>query len=85
MVSDDEAIERVPAPNIDDVAISAVDGEIICRAFGGIPREQARVIELAYFDCYSQREIAEMLGLPLGTVKSRIRLGLHALRRRLAA
>jgi RNA polymerase sigma-70 factor (ECF subfamily) len=85
LVSDDEAIERLPAPNIDELAISSVDGEIVRRAFRHIPREQAQAIELAYYDGYTQREIAEMLGLPIGTVKSRTRLGLHALRRRLTA
>lgn len=83
LISDDEAIDQFPTPNIDEIAITAVDGETIRRAFRAIPPEQAQVIELAYFDGYSQREIAAMLGLPIGTVKSRTRRGLHALRGRL--
>ncbi|GAC1510576.1 MAG: hypothetical protein NVS2B16_10810 [Chloroflexota bacterium] len=59
-----------------------MDGEIFRRALRGTPPEQAQVIELAYFNGYSQREIAEMLGVPIGTVKSRTRLGLHSRRRK---
>jgi RNA polymerase sigma-70 factor, ECF subfamily len=51
---------------------------------GELPDEQARVIELAYFGGFSQAEIAEMLGVPLGTVKGRTRLGLEKVRGRLA-
>ncbi|HWB70375.1 MAG TPA: sigma factor-like helix-turn-helix DNA-binding protein [Solirubrobacterales bacterium] len=42
------------------------------------------MIELAYFGGFSQSEIAEILGLPLGTVKGRMRLGLEKIRARLA-
>ena len=45
-----------------------------------LPEEQKQVLALAYFGGYSQTEIAECTGLPLGTVKTRIRLAMEKLR-----
>ncbi len=45
-----------------------------------LPQEQLKVLELAYFSGYTHVEIAEFLGLPLGTVKGRMRLGLKKVR-----
>ena len=49
-------------------------------AIGELPGEQSKVIELAYFGGFSHSEIARMLGVPLGTVKGRMRLGLEKIR-----
>jgi len=46
-----------------------------------LPEEQRQVIELAYYQGLSQSEIAETLGWPIGTVKSRIRTAMEALRK----
>jgi RNA polymerase sigma-70 factor (ECF subfamily) len=54
------------------------------RVLRGLPREQSRVIELAYFGGFSHSEIADMLGEPLGTIKGRMRLGLEKARASLA-
>ncbi|MGB5254215.1 MAG: sigma-70 family RNA polymerase sigma factor [Sedimenticolaceae bacterium] len=48
-----------------------------------LPKEQVAVLKMVYLDGLSQAEISERLELPLGTVKSRIRLGFKALRRSL--
>jgi len=53
-------------------------------ALGQLPVEQSKVIELAYFGGFSHAEIAQMMGLPLGTVKGRMRLGLEKIRAEMA-
>jgi RNA polymerase sigma-70 factor, ECF subfamily len=45
-----------------------------------LPKEQLKILELAYFSGYTHVEIAELLGVPLGTVKGRMRLGLKKMR-----
>lgn len=56
------------------------DRELIRGAVGRLPEEQQRVVRMAYFDGLSQSEIAERLGVPLGTVKTRVRLAISKLR-----
>ena len=67
----------------DDIAASLVageQGESVRRALAGLPAPQREVLELAYFNGLSQSEIAERLGEPLGTVKSRTHVALSRLR-----
>jgi len=54
-------------------------------AVSDLPVEERRAIELAYFGGHSYREVAELLGAPEGTVKSRIRSGLRRMRGSLTA
>jgi len=49
-------------------------------ALNTLPAEQLKILELAYFSGYTHVEISELLGLPLGTVKGRMRLGLKKIR-----
>ncbi len=83
---DDEAVlEQRPAPErTEEEAIQRETAGELRGVLGGLPDEQAKVIELAYFGGFSQSEIARMLGVPLGTVKGRMRLGLEKVRGELA-
>ena len=58
--------------------------EQVAGAMGGLPEEERRAIELAYFDGHTYREVAQLLGQPEGTVKSRIRNGMRRMRAALA-
>ncbi len=49
-------------------------------ALNTLPPEQLKILELAYFSGYTHVEISELLRLPLGTVKGRIRLGLQKIK-----
>ena len=54
--------------------------EIVGRALAKLPEEQRHTLNLAYFEGLTQSEIAEKLGTPLGTVKTRMRSGMIKLR-----
>ena len=56
------------------------DKRILRALLDRLPKEQIQVIELAFFQGMSHSEISEYLGLPLGTVKTRVRLGLRRLK-----
>ena len=73
----------VPGDERDDPALTAEMSDqrrMILAALSGLPAEQRRVIQLAYFGGLTQQEISDKLDQPLGTVKTRIRLGMQKLK-----
>jgi RNA polymerase sigma-70 factor, ECF subfamily len=82
---DDSILEHRPAEELtDSEALRRETAEEVRGALDELPGEQAKVIQLAYFGGFSHSEIAGMLGVPLGTVKGRMRLGLEKIRGELA-
>lgn len=82
---DDAALEAQAASELtDSEAIRRETASRVRHALGELPDEQSEVIGLAYFGGFSHSEIAQMLSMPLGTVKGRMRLGLEKVRLSLA-
>jgi RNA polymerase sigma-70 factor, ECF subfamily len=82
---DDAVLETRPAPERTEAeALRRETARNLRGALDELPNEQSKVIELAYFGGFTHSEIAEMLGMPLGTVKGRMRLGLEKIRAQLA-
>ena len=83
------AAQRVfdPPPD-EDPAAASIDGmraEHVRAAVADLPEAQRQAVALAYFGGYTQREIAELTGVPLGTVKTRTFAAMRRLQSRLAA
>jgi RNA polymerase sigma-70 factor (ECF subfamily) len=80
-VADEGIIEHMPAQERTDVEVERRDDARQVRtALHELPFEQRQVVELAYFGGFTHNQIAEMLELPAGTVKGRMRLALSKLR-----
>ncbi len=75
----DEIADRQAVPDAWSDVSQRLESERVHTAVATLPGEQRRAIEMAYFDGLTHREIAERDGLPLGTVKGRLRLGLRRL------
>jgi len=71
-------------PVIDPVSISRVDTELVLGALATLDEAYRAPVALFYLQDYSYKEIAEILGVPMGTVKSRLARGLDRLHQLLA-
>ena len=82
---DDAVLESRPSEEYtDDQALQRDEARQVRGALRELPEDQAKVIQLAFFGGFSHSEIAGMLGMPLGTVKGRMRLGMEKIRAQLA-
>lgn len=82
---DDPALQPAPAPSPDH-DVMAVDRETRIReALLALPTEQRDLVRRHFYDDLTHSEIADLTGLPLGTVKSRLRLAFAKLRGKLVA
>jgi RNA polymerase sigma-70 factor (ECF subfamily) len=80
-VLDEGIAERMPArERVDEEVQRREDVRQVRSALETLPRDQRQVIELAYFGGFTHAQIAEMLDLPAGTVKGRMRLGITKMR-----
>jgi RNA polymerase sigma-70 factor, ECF subfamily len=80
-VPDEGVAERLAGPERTEEEVARRDeAKHVREVLDELPAEQRQVIELAYFGGFTHTEISEMLTLPAGTVKGRMRLGLTKLR-----
>jgi RNA polymerase sigma-70 factor, ECF subfamily len=81
----EELLEKRPSEEFTDAeALKRETAREVRGAVSGLPEDQSRVIQLAFFGGFSHSEIAEMLNEPLGTIKGRMRLGMEKIRTSLA-
>jgi RNA polymerase sigma-70 factor, ECF subfamily len=85
-VSDEGIEEQLEASERTEHEVGRRDeAREIRAALVGLPPDQSRVIELAYYGGFTHSEIATMLDTPVGTIKGRMRLGLQKMRSQLSS
>jgi RNA polymerase sigma factor (sigma-70 family) len=72
-----EAARAVPAPDVEEMATALLTAERVRAAVDVLPEEHRRAVQLAFFGGKTYRQVAETLGIPEGTAKSRLRLALR--------
>jgi RNA polymerase sigma-70 factor, ECF subfamily len=80
-----DAARAVTTSDVEELATALVSAERVRVALDVLPSEQRRAIQLAYFGGKTYRQVAEVLGIPEGTAKSRLRLGLRRIAEALEA
>lgn len=75
-----DGTDSVPEPMPSDIILSAEREDRVRAALANLSPDQADVIRLSFFEERPQSEIAKVLDIPLGTVKSRVRLAMSRLR-----
>jgi len=80
-----DAAGALTVPDVDEMAMAIVTAEQVRAEVERLPADQREAIELAYFGGRTYRQVAEELGIPEGTAKSRMRLGLRRVADALAA
>ncbi len=78
-----EVVEKDAPAQPDDEVAGAQRDETVRAAMQALPSEQMAVVQLSFFEDKAHGDIARILGIPLGTVKSRLRLAMEKLRERL--
>lgn len=74
-----------PRPDVTEATWANMKHSQVRQALNGLPSNQREVVEMAFFGGMTRQEIAEKIGVPLGTVHTRARLGLQKLRETLQA
>ena len=72
----EETVRVIPVDQTHDLVQASLEARTVRAALADLSALQRQVIQLAYFDGYTYSEVADLLGIPLGTAKTRIRDGL---------
>ena len=80
-----DAARAVSPPDVEEIATAVLTAERVRAAVEALPDDQRRAVELAYFGALTYRQVAIELGIPEGTAKSRLRLGLRRIANALEA
>jgi RNA polymerase sigma-70 factor (ECF subfamily) len=74
------AVDHAAEGDFTERVAATIDGQVVRDALDTLPNDQRQALELAYYGGFTHTEISERLGLPLGTVKGRLRLALEKMR-----
>src|SRR5690348_15848996 len=80
-----KAARLAPVTSVDPPAVDPVETQRLQAALGKLPEEQRTALTLAYYGYKTHVEIARELGVPLGTIKSRISMAMRKLQTELAS